>query len=208
VNLKAFASAVLGAICISAFGSAASAHPIVYTLGVDVDFTYDLGASSQSFTNQTIYLTVAGDTSAAVDFGGVALIVPVTPGAFSSSPTGALAIAPSAFQVFFAHGEGGFSNLAVYGHFDSGGSPVRDFGIAGPGLTAWDTVSKLAPTPVTLDITQGQLVLANGGTIDMTRVGAGQFSASVPEPAAWAVMIAGLAISGAALRRRRRTLAA
>lgn len=51
-------------------------------------------------------------------------------------------------------------------------------------------------------------VLYNGGTIRYALLDQGSLPGGIPEPATWAMMIGGLGITGAALRSRRRLLAA
>jgi hypothetical protein len=211
MNIKSFACAAVGAACVLAGGSAASARPITYDLVTDGDFIYEDGITNPSYVNQTFAIVATSDTSAVYDYFGLALLAPVSAASFVSGPTGIQGILltdPS----YFAHGEGPYTSVGVYGDFEHG-MPVNSFQIAGPGLSAWDTVSKLAPIPVTLSIVDPnnplRFDLLNGAAIKFTRLDPDAiFSASVPEPATWAMMLAGVALAGAALRRRRALAAA
>jgi hypothetical protein len=54
----------------------------------------------------------------------------------------------------------------------------------------------------------GAGVLALNNDPGATRYGAGSFTASVPEPTSWAMLLAGFGLVGFAARRRRITVAA
>lgn len=79
----------------------------------------------------------------------------------------------------------------------------------------YDPATPIAPTAVTIVQSFNPLLRTDIGDITWDYpLFAGQFSATVdqptgvPEPSAWALIIAGFALSGAALRRNRRTSAA
>ena len=110
-----------------------------------------------------------------------------------------------------------------YGYFNPSGSDIADgnYGAPGPGFKIGSLVGTLTATPGTGDwftIGYAKAIVLTGPTTIYALVndtfypndyGAFDVSvAAVPEPASWALLIAGFGLSGAALRRRRAVAAA
>ena len=180
-----------------ATASAASAAPITYVLsgvggGAYVDFA-DPTMTIRGFAPEAISFIGVGDTPGAAS-GGVER-VPLVAGEVLGLFDGAF-IPVGAESVFAV--EGG-TNTADFGDYDG----VTDSpSVLFDGLGAYDGVSGLAPTPVT-DVTFNPFpVYADGHYygVEFTSFTGATFSASVPEPAAWALMLVGLGCLGAGLR--------
>ncbi len=131
------------------------------------------------------------------------LVVPAINLNGTANPTGAAYVTKAIAPVTLAAGS---YQLAAWGYnlgadinFNDGfidptgaTSPVTFDGLGGA-LTA-------TATEYSNDNAPG--VLATNGDVGATRYAAGTFAAAVPEPAAWTLLIAGFALTGAGLRRR------
>jgi hypothetical protein len=182
--------------------TAAWAGPITYTLsgvggGAYVDFA-DPTMTIHGFAPEAISFIGEGDTPGAVSGGveRVPLLAGQVFGLFGNAfiPVGA----ESVFAVSAS------ANTASFGDYDG----VTDSpSVLFHGLGAYDGVSGLGPTPVT-DVTFNPFPVYAGGHyygVEFTSFTGATFSAAVPEPAAWALMMVGVGLAGASLRRRRLT---
>jgi hypothetical protein len=108
--------------------------------------------------------------------------------------------------VFFAIGTGGFTGLAAFGDTENGAT-VATIIMRSPGFGGYDAVSKLAPVPLTmLTFKDGYPASVNGVSGDLIQlqsVSRSAFSASVPEPATWAMLVFGFGALGWRARSRR-----
>jgi len=122
----------------------------------------------------------------------------------------------------FAVGTGPFSGAAAFGDFDTSylvGAFNPGILFSGAGLNGFTGVTNLGPIPVTFLALPSPPSFLPPGTPDFT-VSVGSkgmlfasfgedttFSAAIPEPATWGLMILGVLGAGAALRARRRQAA-
>jgi hypothetical protein len=180
--------------------TAAWAGPITYTLsgvggGAYVDFA-DPTMTIHGFAPEAISFIGEGDTPGAVSGGveRVPLVAGAVLGLFDN------AFIPVAAESVFAVSAG--ANAASFGDYDGvADSPSVLF----HGLGAYDGVSDLGPTPVT-DVTFNPFPVYAGGHsygVEFTSFTGAVFSAAVPEPATWAIMLVGLGVAGSTLRARR-----
>lgn len=104
------------------------------------------------------------------------------------------------------------TGFGVFGYDNVPGEPgvfVPTAGFTGPGLDTYDLVNSFGPIPVSFYLLPSLDVINNGPEIDFTSITGATFSAvGIPEPATWAVMLAGFGGLGAALRARRKPVAA
>ena len=78
-----------------------------------------------------------------------------------------------------------------------------------PALATYDAVSNIGSLNIAfLPGYLPSITLKGGGVVDFAAITQGTFSASVPEPGAWTMLILGLGLAGAGLRRRRAPCAA
>jgi hypothetical protein len=167
------------------------------TLGLDFD------------VNQTIYVTSLGSFDAGRDgithniFVGIfnattgLLVGPAvnlngtanTGGAYDSVAIATLTLTPGHYQI----GAWGYNNADDI-NFNNGGpgGPIS-FNTLGGALTAIGSHYSDFGSPG---------AFATNPDVGSTRYGAGTFSAYIPEPATWGMMIAGFGLVGATLRRR------
>jgi hypothetical protein len=196
-----------------AWGAAASAKTVTYTTSAVVSGDWEFpGDPANVFTDANLSVTVYGDTANA-------FTVPGSPGLhfqpFNHATLGSglgtfdIALTPGMFwEVIF--GNYGGVGFADFGHFDPGTVTFYPGLIdSGPGLKGYDGRSTLGPIPVgsawsnEFDLTNGAIV-----NIDTTSVHNATFTAYVPEPATWAMLLAGFFGVGATLRARKRLAAA
>ncbi len=170
-----------------------------FTVNTQITVT-DLGTfdSGKDGITNDIFVGIfdAGGTlvASAVNFNGTA-----NPGgtAYVLKAVAPIVLAPGTYQL----GAWGY-NLGADINFNYGfiapgnGGPIT-FDSLGGALTAVGTRYAFAPG-----------ILATNTDNGTTRYGAGTFAAFVPEPATWGLMIAGFAMTGAAMRRRKVALAA
>ena len=90
--------------------------------------------------------------------------------------------------------------------FGSAGNGGGSFAATGPGLVGYDAVSALPTTALTTYGVGPVTIFTDRGTVQLSSFGNGTFTAAlagaVPEPATWAMMIAGFGMVGGSLRRR------
>ena len=113
---------------------------------------------------------------------------------------GGAAILVGAQSVFAVAGG---ANLALFGDFDGTNFMPS---IVFSGLGGYDAVSGLRPTPVTV-VDFAPFPFTAGGHlygVEFDGFTGASFTAAVPEPASWALLIAGFAATGAVLRRAAR----
>jgi hypothetical protein len=184
-----------------ASATAALAAPITYTLsgvggGAYVDFA-DPTMTIHGFAPEAISFIGEGDTAGAASGGveRVPLVAGQVLGLFGNAfiPVGA----ESVFAVSAT------ANTASFGDY---GGVTDSPSVLFHGLGAYDGVSSLESTPVT-DVTFKPFPVYAGGHyygVEFTSFTGATFSASVPEPAAWALILVGFGSMGAGLRVTRR----
>lgn len=166
----------------------AAAAPIEYTLTglfTQTGTTGEIAATITALgdTSEAFADIIDGETTRIVPLSGISLTV----GGQTSQIAG-----PALFFTLPGFGFSGFS-------------PIEDVldGLIfeSAGLIGYDGVSAVGPTDVTVAVAQ----LTIGGRLVAFTARDARFSAAaVPEPASWAMMIAGFGLAGAALRRGRR----
>ena len=203
MSLRAFALGLAGAITLTAVGRAAEAGDflnIVRTSATTVDINFQVGGFSYSVTGLgelgvdqvwetpelPLYVGLAADPySITFDAGG----------GFWNDPGVANG---QAEVVLRPSGNRGTTRILIY----AGGPAPADLGDT---RCEVDSVLVACPTFANGQTwTAPELVLTPlafvAGTIDVTY---SSLAGGVPEPAAWALLIAGFGLTGAALRRRR-----
>jgi hypothetical protein len=200
---------VLGAAlaCALAAGlgaGSASAHAIDYILTGDADGTMTVGGVTTPFSG-SFTLDGTADTASWHSVTNTADFVPLTSATSDIAGFGQETL-PVHAGVEFAVGLGHNKGLAAYG--DSSGGPfVPSILMTSPAFKGWKAKSSLAPTGLTsLSFDSGYPVtvqFASGDTLEIDSISRPVFSASAPEPAAWAMMILGLGAIGWTARRRR-----
>lgn len=192
----------------AALATPASAATITYTL----DGNFNLGFSnlpvvgSGSINNVALSFTGTGDTNSSSSTNLLGLNVTVVPlssfvAKYNGPSVPGLATGSSFDLATLTSLE--FVNAASVGGFGFG-SLAGNFGAAFTGLpVGYNGLTSLAPTSVSFAL--GFPVTVGGASGTFTGASNVTFSASVaaiPEPATWALMIAGFGMVGAAMRRR------
>ncbi len=188
------------------WGASAFAATIKYTLsGVASGEAFDIATKTDlgPFSGIPLAIVAYGDTPG-LHLSGQATVVSLTSAYLVSGPNAYLINGLDA-QAVFAVGEGVFSGEAIFGEFD-GTNYTTSVDFMGAGLVGFNGISNLAPTPVTFSQFDPLSFNAFGEDIgvEFTSFDNAMFSASVPEPATWAMMLAGFLGLGAVTRARRR----
>jgi hypothetical protein len=198
VMFKTF-SCLLAAALLAGWASAAAARPIAFNFTARGSGSTDIGGT---FGDVLFRIKATGDTSTFFDDAGVARGVLVdTATLYALGNSSVLHVDPgTAFLV----GEGADAGDGFFGAL-IGGSILSNHELAAPQFVGWDEASKLGPVPVSI-LQFGPVVLNNGAgpVVFFNRLVNPAFSASVPEPGGWAMMLIGLGALGGALRARRR----
>jgi hypothetical protein len=185
------------AAVIAACAAAASATTITYDFRA-VGWGYTVPGGS--FGRTPFEIRVTGDSSTFFEDPGVAH------GAFAE--TGRIygdggsselkIVAPTGFLVL----EGAQAGELAVGA-DIGGVVLTNHLLSAPQFATWDGISPLGPIPVSiLEFGYIELNLGAGPDLYFTRLEDATFSASVPEPAEWAMLLLGFGGLGLALRGR------
>jgi hypothetical protein len=189
---KAFATAALAATMLAAPAAAVTMNGTVAIslVGVESD-TASIGAGS---TLTTTLGAITGSSTGDFTGLGVQALLPSTFlatngsvfsftsgwGDFTGTVSNVTATGPASNRVLSAFALGTFSPLGIYSGFDQG------------------------PASLTFSFTQNNEngAIQGGFTLSTPPNGV------IPEPASWAMLIAGFGLTGAAMRRRRSTVAA
>ena len=202
-------SKVLGAALAVAFGlsgACASASVIHYRLSGVIDGVLKpAGGGQTAFAGRQFVLLANGDTSTLTLDPGVAGFVDLIDAKVFAQGFGPETL-PVHAGVEFAIGYGANTGLAALGDA-SGGPFVASILMSSPAFAGYDGVSDFAPVSLSgLQFDSGYPVSVDYTSGDELQVDAFDhpvFSASVPEPASWAVMLVGVAAVGGMMRRRR-----
>lgn len=201
------------AACFSAIlgQSSAAASTVVYALSFTGTGQYEVLAPTvgtpQALPSGIYTLDVVGH-SPVIDVPGFADIVRVD-GVSISGPPGS-ALVPVGATAALAIYQGALSGSAAFGNYSGGTFSAAVTFIGGADLAAYDGLSRFVDPSVT--VTQ-----FNGLQVDTAHEQIGiqfdtyanaSFSAVVPEPATWALMMAGVGAVGFALRRSKSIAAA
>jgi hypothetical protein len=209
-----FAAVAVVAV-MSATAAGASAATIRYDLTVTGSGLIGVGTTKTPFTDLTVHTTLYGDTTSVADDPGVARVVQFTAGSVTYS---------GITRVLHGNGNGGSSFVVYEGPKDSGvigngafasgylnGAFTLFNAFYSPTLAGYDGISNVAPVSVApIDNLLGDPWLDERDTgipndyIDFYSVSRDTFSATVPEPAVWAMMLLGFGGLGGALRMARR----
>ena len=202
------AAVALAGICLALSASSASAATIDYVLtglatGEYLDLS-DPSAAPQTFDLMRFHFDFVGDPPGE-DIGGTD-VVSIDSGKLRVEGVTGRLVLPAAEVFAFDPADG----AAAYGKLGPHAfTPTAVLG--GPGLVGYDGMTSLSRIKVVADFTQPFKVKVDGDTYqveidDFTRA---HFAATaVPEPASWALMMAGFFAAGSFLRRRRALAAA
>lgn len=207
------AAAALAAAA-SAIGPNASAASIKYTITVSGSGNFNDDGVLTPFSNLMVQSNTYGDTATLVNDPGVAYFIHLTGGSttYSGNTYAEMGDAGSSAFVTEAPNSPG---VIGYGDFSVGmyGGSLDIYGVLySPSFVGYDGVSNIGPVAFyPEDHTLGdpwEFEFDAGGTgnnyIDFYNVSSATFSASVPEPATWAMMLVGFGGLGAAMRSRRK----
>lgn len=200
-RLSTLAAAAL-LLSVPAIPATASAAEITYRftslVSGEEDVLSDPTATPQAFDDVRIDLVLHGDLPGIdrphtdlVDLDGGRIVFDGQSDHLTFGPDAVFAIHPA-------------DGVAGFGQVDAGAfTPV--LGFRSPALDGYDGTGGLGRTDVAAAFKTPITFQAGGQTIQLTidDVDRARFSASVPEPAAWAMMLTGFAGAGALLRRRR-----
>jgi hypothetical protein len=198
--LAALAAAFFG------WGPGAWAAKASYTTTGHVSGYYTYGGTTTNFTDVLISLTAYGDTDDMFTSPSVpgATFLPFSKASLTS-PLGVFPIdlGPDNRLIMFADnpGKGGFVDFATY----HPATKVFESNLidGAPALLGYRGFTSIGPVPVGSSWTD-ETDLKNGVDVFFTRSGDFTFTASVPEPGIWAMLLTGFMAAGAALRARRK----
>jgi hypothetical protein len=210
IKVKFRAAALIGACTLTcALGGEVSAHVADYTLTGTVDGVFTGAGGPTPFSNvQASLLAVADTTTLDVKPGANFFQLSGATFSLSGLATETLDVGANAA---FGVGTGVNTGKAAFGTF-SGGAFTPSVVMASPLFGGWAGTSGIGPFGLTsVKFSDGYPVtissLVSGDVIEIETFRDPIFSASVPEPGTWAVMLIGFGIAGAALRRRRQATA-
>ena len=182
----------------------ALAMPLVSAQAATMTYTISGNGSGNlggtAFNNADFSFTLVGDTA---NLSGNEL------NPLSSATASIAGFADTTFLISTRLGQSSFN--AVYFSRTSG-LDLFDFSLAGPVDLGTDFGPLTGTSVFTLNQFQG--VATSGGALsfnassDVQFSGTGAVTPGVPEPASWALMIAGFGLVGASMRRRRAAVAA
>jgi hypothetical protein len=184
----------------AAWATAARAEVITYDFRVDAS-GYVFGGPT--FSDVAIDVHVIGDTTSTyIEDPGIAhgAINNTSARLYAGGGFSDLSISPLAgFLVL----EGANAGELDYGA-DIGGTIFTSNRLAAPQFVGWNGISNVGPIPVTV-LQLGDIVLNDGAGPDVffTEVHDATFQASVPEPATWALLLAGFGLVGGLARSAR-----
>ncbi len=182
---------LLAGIVATAALAPVAAAPITYTLSGD--FAGTLGG--QAFNTSAVF-TGVGDTNTLFDGGYYKSVTLTSLTAFAGGVTYTVTDPTR----FFANPN------SISGFSLASGADFLDF--SAPTLATYGASTSFPATPVTFNYTSsfntdfGQVVLSSATNLVFSATGG-----TVPEPATWALMIGGFAMTGFAARRRRAAVA-
>ncbi|WP_426167566.1 PEPxxWA-CTERM sorting domain-containing protein [Sandarakinorhabdus sp. DWP1-3-1] len=194
--------AVAALLTMSTIAFSAPAAAAIQTYTISGTGSGSLGGVG--FDASPFVLTLVGDT---------ANIAPIGPGTVALDPlvSASFVIGGSSGTLSIATRLGTAGSGTIVFFSRSGGSDLFDFFLSGPvdigaafgpvtgtGVFALNQFTDVATTAGALTFTSSSDVIFSGGLA----------GAAVPEPASWAMLIAGFGLVGAAMRRRRTTVAA
>lgn len=203
---RAIAAAAAAVGLASAWCAPARADDLTYTLTGNATGEYTQGASPtlHSFFDVFVELDF-NPVFPGTDFPGQGEIYSLDNATLSSGATTLTFDADPNRIIGF--GEGTMNNGSMGFGDDVAGNITIPNGWGGAGLDGYTGGGPLAPTPVQFFGFHELFVHDAGGTeygLYIDQLTNAEFSASVPEPAAWGLMIAGFGLAGASLRARRR----
>ena len=201
-TLKRLALALAGFFLIVPVSAAQAATMITYDLKGRIDGSYDVisdpTATPQDFTGVYFNLQLFGDLPG--DDLGATDLVHLSGGQITiGHHTKDFTLGPHAF-----FGADELTGHDAFGRLNASGFHP-EFVFGAPALVGYDGMGDFGPHHVWVNVRHPFDVTFGGKTVrfDITDFDRGRFSAYVPEPAAWALMLMGFAGAGASLRRRR-----
>ena len=209
---KIAALAVVAAV--SAMGAGASAATIRYDFTITGSGQIGNGTTKTPFTDLTVETILYGDTTTLFDDPGVARVVQLTAGSVTYSGITRALTGGNGGASFVVYEGPTDSDVIGNGAFASGylNGPFTLFNaLYSPTFAGYDGISNVAPVSVDpIDNLIGYPWLDERDTgipneyIDFYSFSSDTFSATVPEPATWAMMLLGFGGLGGALRMARR----
>jgi hypothetical protein len=187
-----------------ACGAAASAATISYTTTGLASGDWEFpGETANPFTDANLAITVSGDTANAYTVAGSDYHFQPFDHATLASGLGTFDIVLDPGVSWLAiFGNNGSNGFAAFGRWD-GSQFTADLTDGGPGLFGYAGNTNLGPIPVGSSW-PNEIDLTNGAHVNISGVHGATFSAAVPEPATWAMLLLGFGGLGAALRSKRR----
>ncbi len=198
-------------VTFASFSPVGSAHNIKWTnsglngaladTGRPVDFKFLTGPLAGDIVLATLDLAASETGNAAIAAGGQ-LIQPGIDGNFSFTVDGAQTVGGQAFANGANLLSGVFTTAALTGQAGGGSVTFSDSGT----VSFTSSFLSLSPTEdYSFGLTSASPKIGATAGMALNTFGAtaaGDFDASVPEPATWALMIGGLGMVGYSLRRR------
>jgi hypothetical protein len=209
LKTKSLKIAALAAVAVvSAMGAGASAATIRYDFTTTGSGLIGGDTTKTPFTDFTVHTILYGDTTSVFDYPGIARVVQLTAGSVTYSGITRQLSGSGKLGASFVVYEGPKGYLS--------GAFTLFNALYSPTLAGYDGISNVAPVSVgAIDNLIGYPWLEERDTgipndyIDFYSISSNTFSATVPEPAMWAMMMIGFGGIGGALRMaRRKTTAA